>query len=170
MVRLPALMAVCCLLLTGCAGVKHQRTSHNDNGSGIRYYGSSMYLLAYSDGNGGAIFELQELPDRMKRMEAAPTMFMADLELEMSFSNGVLTSSKEVTNKTAVPNAILDVAKTLGPALLAAANSTSELTYPPPSLYKVIYNDSAIYLIGGQADDQKKIRITLVEQDKEEEQ
>src|SRR6266446_8651669 len=114
MVGLTALAGV-----TGCAGVDHHMVPQqsmpfdaqgvanaaqavkvrnanaeaDSNFKGVRYYGTSWYLLVHSDGKGNIVWKVLELPDQTKLMSAHPYNYFARLEVQMTFVNGALDRS-----------------------------------------------------------------------------
>src|SRR6266542_3545348 len=63
--------------------------------TGVRYLGTSPYLIAYSDGKGGVVAEVKYLPDPAKKMSATPVSKLSDVDANMDFDRGVLTTSVE---------------------------------------------------------------------------
>jgi hypothetical protein len=134
--------------------------------TGVRYLGTSPYLIAYSDGKGGVVTEVKYLPDPAKKMSAKPDAKLADVDTKMDFDRGVLTTSVESGDATAVPKAIVKAVETLAPKLLAALNkadTAKEYTVPAPYVFKIVVNGNDVYFLGGQGD--APIKITLLRQD-----
>lgn len=162
-IRLAAIAVA--LSTAACATVSHRHIATEDDdlrATGIRYYGASPYLLVYSNGKGGIVTELKYLPDPAKKMSAEPKATLANVDATLSFSNGVLTSSVETGDATAVPTAILKAAEAIAPALLAALNETDtgkELIMPAPHIYKVIVNGNTVSFRGGKGDEDFKVTL-----------
>ncbi|MGC4041934.1 MAG: hypothetical protein QM710_14415 [Flavobacterium sp.] len=148
------------IAMSGCASVTYQKVDSNDEGSGIRYYNSSPYLLVYSNGKGGLVSQIVYLPDPNKKMSASPTSFLASNQLTMEFSKGVYTTGKNTADGTAVSSAIIKAIETAAPALLAALNEPlTEREVPAPYLYKIVVEGSQVSFIGGQGDTTIKVNI-----------
>ena len=150
------LAAVGCLLAvllgTGCVGVKHQRllTPEADaSADGIRYYRASPYLLIHPDNAGGGNWEIKYLPDQSKKMSAVPYAHFAKSDLTLEFVNGVLKSSIEEADATAVPNAIVDAIAKIVPTLMAPNALGLVATSPPePEIFKIIVTSDFLELRG----------------------
>ena len=99
-----------CLLLTGCSATITHEVATND-GTGIRYYEQSPYLIVYSNSKNGLKWQIVYLPDPTKKMMATPHVVGGRSELTMFFpQNGVLTNNSEVGDTTAIPKAIIAAA------------------------------------------------------------
>jgi hypothetical protein len=99
-------------------------------------------------------------------MSAKPSAKLADVGANMEFDRGVLTTSVENGDTTALPKAIVKAVEAFVPALLGALNKTDapkEYEIPPPYVYKIVVNGNDVYFVGKQGD--KSIRITLLPQD-----
>ena len=152
--------------LVGCAGVTHEPVPEGGDAKvdGIRYYGSSWYLLVYSNGNGGVKWELKQLPDPTKLMVARPSRFLSSLKMTLEFKDGVLTSSKATADSTAVPKEILAAAQTVATALIKTLESgppseTREpFTMPAPSLWRVVPKGDTIEFQGQESNE--VVRVT----------
>jgi hypothetical protein len=159
------------LLAGGCATVTHQRIlddQGDDADRGIRYYGTSPYLIAYSDGKGGMVTEVRYLPDPKKKMSASPRTTLADVGATLTFDRGVLTESTETGDATAVPTAILKAVEAFGPALLGLLNEAQkqqEHSLPAPYVYKIVVRGGDVHFVGGRGDED--VKITLLPQKKE---
>ncbi|MER0170149.1 MAG: hypothetical protein DU489_05970 [Nitrosomonas sp.] len=152
-------------LLTACAGVTHKPISSIEDSAdeGIRYFGSSYYLFLYSNGKGGLITEIKSLPDPNKKMSAKPYSFLSSLDLTMNFVNGVLTSSEETADSTAIPKAVIAAAEKVASLLLQTMNLPSkQLELPAPYVYKIVLKSDSIEFVGGSAED--RIKISLLPQ------
>jgi hypothetical protein len=165
-------LALSLALFTGaCASatVTHRpiRTEAEDLAeTGLRYLGTSPYLIAYSNGKGGIVTQISYLPDPAKRMSAKPAGELADVEATMDFDRGVLTTSAETGDATAVPKAIVKAVETLAPRLLAALGKTDapkQYEIPAPYVFKIVVRGPDVYFLGGGGD--SPIRITLLPQD-----
>ena len=117
---------------------------------GIRYPLPSTYLLVYSNGKGKLKWELHNLPDPTKRMSTKPYNIFATLQATFTFDEqtGVLKQSKEVSDSTAVPAALLTAIQQIAPKLLAL-NEPGDNTFPAPALYKIVYHDGEYKFVGG---------------------
>ena len=167
---LPAAIVLACVCgASGCATVTHHRIQGSEDDqaeTGIRYLGTSPYLIAYSDGKGGIVTQVAYLPDPNKKMSAKPKTTLADVDSTLEFDCGVLTSSVSKGDATAVPTAIAKAVEAFAPALLAAmgrAKETKDYTVPAPYLFKIVVDGSDVYFMGGQGD--QPIKITLLPQD-----
>src|SRR5262245_26532875 len=147
----------------GCAGVTHRSMGEADDAkeNGIRYYESAPYLLIHSDGKGGLVWQIIYLPDQTRKMVAKPFNFFAKLDSTLSFTNGVLTSAKDVATADAVPKAIVEAIQKVAPLLLGAARADGiEPEVPAPHLYKiVVHGQSQVEFFGGPGD--TPIKVTL---------
>lgn len=153
-------LALCLLLgavlaMSGCVGVRHERllTSADDAAAkGIRYYRASPYLLIHPDGKGSGTWQIQYLPDQSKKMSAEPFAVLAKNELTMKFVNGVLKSSEENADATAVPTAVVDALAKILPTLLAPSVVRPPAAAPPePEIFKIIVSDKTLELRGASA-------------------
>ena len=163
--------AYMCLAAVGCsATVTHTRlrTSQMDaDDKGIRYLGTSPYLIAYSDGKGGIVTQIAYLPDPAKKMSAQPSSKMTDVTATMEFDRGVLTTSTETGDATAVSKAIIQAVEAFAPQLLKALNkvdTTNDYSVPAPYLFKIVVRGNDVYFLGGAGD--TPIKITLVPKEK----
>jgi hypothetical protein len=158
---------------SACAAVahKHIKDDKADAAStGIRYYGTSPYLLAHSDGKGGIIVsKILHLPDPAKKMSAESIATLADIGGTLEFDRGVLTTANATGDAAAIPTAILKAVEKVAPALLAAmdvpAKKDDPLQIPGPYLYKIVLRGGEPHLIGGAA--RTPIKITLLAPEKE---
>jgi hypothetical protein len=158
------------LLAAACATVTHRQigTSLEDDSraTGIRYYNTSPYLLAYSDGKGGIVVsKVLYLPDPQKKMSADLSATLADVGATFVLDRGVMTRSGASGDATAVPKAILQAVETLAPSILGALDeptSSDDRTFaiPGPYLFKIVVKGGEPYLIGGQA--AQPIKITVL--------
>ena len=196
MSRCIALLLVVCL---GCAGVDFQgvpqstwsvdtrcadavpkeqapeKSWFHSEPDGIRYYGTSLYLLVYPDGRGNLVWQILELPDRTKLMSAHPYSYFADLDSSFQFDNGMLVGARQAADGTAVPRAVISAAMQLVTALAAAAaggmktammfDGTSppkdqKYEVPPVHFYKIVADANGIHFRGGEACG-GNLRVTL---------
>lgn len=165
---------------SGCAGVKHaaipyvgipaddgknsveiesvkRRNIEADNrANGIRYYGSSLYLLVNSDGRGKIEWRILELPDQTKKMVAQPYNFLATIKTDMSFNDGVLNQSKVAIDASVVPRALIETVAKVLPYLAAADAPSYEV--PSVEIYKIVARNNTFEFVGGPGD--KPIRVT----------
>jgi hypothetical protein len=158
------------LTLSGCATVTHRGTTPDSTtDTGIRYLGTSPYLIAYSDGKGGVVTEVHYLPDPKKLMSATPHATLADVGSTLNFDRGVLTESTDTGDATTVPNAILKAVAAFGPTLLGILNEAKreqEHSIPAPYIFRIIVQGNHVVFSGSQGD--TSINLTLLPQtDKE---
>ena len=144
------------------AGLKNQEEDKKHTG-GVRYYLSSPYLLVYTNGKGKLLWQIEYLPDPTKLMVGTPTQFFAKTTSKFAFTNGILSSSKNESDSTAAPKAIIAaVEKTL--PLLAAAftdlKDTGTKKIPAPRLYKIVLEQDNFKLIGVQSSEQVNVTLT----------
>jgi hypothetical protein len=164
----PLLAIVFASCATACATVTHHRiadAADDQSDTGVRYLGTSPYLIAYSDGKGGIVTQVTYLPDPAKKMSAKPDTTLADVDSTLEFDRGVLTTSVSKGDATAVPMAIAKAVEAFAPSLLAAmgrAGETKEYTIPAPYIFKIVVDGSDVYFTGGQGD--QAIKITLLPQ------
>jgi hypothetical protein len=167
-----AVVTAAMLLGSGCARMVYQpilTDADNARDRGIRYYEQSPYLIAYSNGQGGVVAEIRYLPDPTRLMSVRPEATLADVGTTLVFSNGVLTSSKDTGDGTAVTKAVLTAVKTLGTALIAAnepegaASRPAVGEVPAPQIYRIVVKSHSVELIGGSAG--AGFSVTLLPQD-----
>lgn len=141
-----------CLLMTGCAAsVTHELETTNS--TGLRYYENAPYLLVYSDGKGGLVWQIFFMPDQSHVMVAKPHIVGGRTQVALKFQNGALTSATTVGDTTVVPKAIIAAVQSALPLIAkAAAESPPEQTFPAPSIYKIVVKGDAINFIGGRGD------------------
>ncbi len=139
-----------CVLLTGCAAnVTHQLAGAKS--TGVRYYENAPYLLVYSNGKGGLVWQVLFLPDQSHVMEAKPLILGGRTQMALKFQNGVLTSATSVGDTTAVPKAIIAAVQNALPLIAKAlAESPPQSAFPAPSIFKIIVSGDAITFNGGQ--------------------
>lgn len=155
----------------GCAGIN---STHDSDGSrtGIRYYNSAPFILAYTDGKGGIDAKIVYLPDTTRVMSLEPTAFFAQNKTEMTFVKSILTTSNTTADATAVPKAIVEAAKTVAMAAIAASandpKKLNEYTLPAPYLYRIYYGPDpknpsvkTWHLMGGQAIDKDGVTLPV---------
>jgi hypothetical protein len=143
------------------------------NASGIRYYRTSPYLLVYSNGKGGIVWELHHLPDSSKLMSAKPYSWFASLESSFVFDErGRMTKAVAKPDASAVPKAIFDAIESfaselsgslVGASLDGGTDAEDGHPLPVPHLYKVVVGPAGVEFRGGPAN-MGPIRSTLVKQ------
>lgn len=155
-----ALALVGFALSTACAGLHGARIMDDAadcRETGFRYYESSPYILVYADGK-SLKSELVYLPDRTRKMAVGLFDFLSSNTLKLSFTNGVLTSSENAADATAVPKAVIQAAKDVaaaaakGGAFSTLAEKTPRPTTfaaPPPYLFKLVVDGAQTHLIAG---------------------
>lgn len=106
--------------MCACAGVKYQPDPDGQwfPPKGFRYYEPAWFVMGYVKGNGDVVTKAMVLPDQTKRMSAQPYALMADTDSTMEFKDGILVSSVERGDATAVPKAIIAAAKQVVSAYL----------------------------------------------------
>jgi hypothetical protein len=176
---IPTLRAALLFTITvamGCAGLTHRQVpqqpvpldrdatatrianrQEDEKFDGIRYYGTSMYLLVYSDGKGNIVWKLLELPDQTKKMSASYHSFFAKVEAQMTFVNGSLDRSVHAVDATVVPRALIEAAEKA--VSLAMADQPRGYTVPSPQLFKIIPTCDGFQFIGTMSD--IKINVTI---------
>lgn len=158
------------VLLTGCAG--YSVTPINDVDSdakadGVRYYEPALFLLVYSDGRGNLTSQILTMPDTSKKMVINLHAFAAKNNSTLTFSNGILTSSKMELDSTAVPSKIISTIQALGVAAISSAYNSpqagSTRVIPAPYLFKIVVDNNGTRLVGGQGvgADSKPITIQI---------
>lgn len=165
-------LALFLMFINGCAGIKHaaipyegipdgknseeiesakRRNIEADNrANGIRYYGSSLYILVNSDGRGNIEWRILELPDQTKKMVAQPYNFLANIKTDMTFSNGVLNQSKVAIDASVVPKALIE---TVAKALPFLAAARAEYKVPSVQIYKIVARGNTFEFVGGAGDE-----------------
>ena len=154
------------LAITGCSKITHSRVAteaDDERADGIRYFQASPYLIVHSDGKGGLSWSVVYLPDQTKKMIAKPFNLFAKLDSTLTFSNGVLTSAKDILTADAVPKAIVAAAEKVAPLLLGAARADiGEQAIPAPRIYKIVpHGNGDVEFFGGPAD--VPIKVTIQE-------
>lgn len=150
-------LTFCALFASGCvAWIDHSPVpdkAADDQASGIRYYRASPYLLVYTNSKGGLKWQILYLPDQSEKMQAEPVVFGGRSELTMYFQNGVLSSTTEIGDTTALPKAIIAAIQSALPLLAkAAAFSAEKAQVPAPYLYKMVVKKGTIHFYGSQGD------------------
>jgi hypothetical protein len=140
------------------AAVKAQNEQEDQNLTGVRYYESSTYLLVYTDGKGNLLWKLYNLPDPTKLMVATPQQVLAKVVNNLTFTNGVLTTSHAEADSTAIPKAVIGALEKVLP-FLAAADISPSTTIASPRLYKIVLEEEGWLLVGGKGD--QDIRVSL---------
>lgn len=162
-VFLPALaVSFALLMLTGCATttVKHyavdsvgpinnpeERADH-----GVRYYENAPFILVYIGGDAGdadadskaagepkKVFTTQVvwLPDTTTVFTAKPVSALGVNKTTLEFENGVLTKGSAYTDTTAVPKALITMAKDMALRTTEAAKGPSGPPDEKVFLYRV---------------------------------
>lgn len=131
----------------GCAGMDvvpiSSEGKSDECARGVRYYGSSTYLLVHTDNSGGLTTKILQLPDTTKKMSLRPYVVMATAETTLDFDNGVLTKSTARFDSTAVPAAVVKAAEQVAIAFaksafnIATAEDASR-TVAVPYLFKFV--------------------------------
>ena len=148
-------LALSSLVIAGCASIDSHE--EDDTSTGIRYYNSAPFILAYSDGKGGVTTEVVYLPDTTRVMSLDATAFLAQNKTVLSFKRSVLTASETTADATELPKAVLEAAKNLAVAGIGSGNLPTDHTtneIPAPYLYRIHYDpkEEAWRLEGGLAD------------------
>lgn len=158
--------SLCVFFLVGCANTTHQPVQDENSVSGIRYYDTSPYLLIYPSHGGGIHASIEHLPDPTKKMSVDPYAYMAKNKSILTFTSGVLTKTEENIDTTVVPVAILDTIKGAADIFFEAFNTVvdkeNEYVMPAPSIFKIVYVDDQVLLVGGTAD--TVVKMTVVPQ------
>ena len=158
---------VLCIMTVGCAAkVTHQMVTKADDGSGIRYYDSAPYLLVYSDGRNGLVWEIIYLPDQSHVMMATPVILGGQTQMTLGFSNGVLTNASSIGDTTALPKALIAAVQTALPLLAAAGAGQAQPGFPAPYLYKLVVGRNAngqgvLSFKGGQGNTSIQVPIAI---------
>lgn len=167
------------LALSACAGSKYA-TLHGDGDAddfqGIRYYESAPFVLVHSDGKGGLTAQFLWLPDTTRVRVVRPYAWLAKNNATYTFSNGVMTSAKNVVDETIVPAAVISAVKQVALARLPTADSgagPSTRTVPPPALFRIVSAPDGRVLLRGsygvdEDDREIDINVTVSEPDKRE--
>jgi hypothetical protein len=152
------LLSLSLLTLISCAGltVKPVNPAHDAEYDGVRYFGSSKYLLVRTDGAGGLTVEPIDLPDSSKLMSAHPYAYLSSNTSTLQFTNGVLTNSEVDVDSTVVPNAIVKALEKVAVAAIGGAanvaegsvTDSSQPTIPLPRLFKIEVSKGHARLIG----------------------
>lgn len=151
-IRLPRtiLFLVVSLLLNACAGMTVTKVASADedkDARGVRYYGTSPYLLVHTDSDGGIVADLKYLPDLKKKMSAQPYNYLASNATTLQFDRGVLTGSSVEVDQTVVPAAAISVLKDLAIAAakvgagLRTSGTSGKPDAPFPVLFKIVVNE-----------------------------
>lgn len=158
-------VACCAVLASSCATVAHHLVDNDTTDAGIRYYGTSPYLIAYSDGKGGVVTSVVYLPDPAKKMSASPKATLADVGSTLTFDRGTLTQATDSGDATAVPTAILKAVEAIAPSLAAIFNEPKkqdEFSLPPPYVFRIVVQGNDVSFVGGKGD--TPIQVTLLPQ------
>jgi hypothetical protein len=141
-----------CNCISGCAAnVVH--SLETTRSTGIRYYESAPYLLVYSNGKGGLVWQIMALPDQSHVMQASPQVLAGRVQMALKFQNGVLISATSVGDSSVVPKAIIAAVQSALPLIVRSAlEGPSNKSFPAPSLYKIIVKGDQIIFVGGKGD------------------
>lgn len=131
----------------GCAGIDHKpltakKGTVGKRVGGIPYYEPAIYLLGYSDANGGVKVEVKVMPDQTRKMVAHPVNFWSKVSTTMTFADGkgILATQDSTIDASEVAEGMAKVlkeaAKTV--ASLVALGQTKPGQVPPPSLFKLV--------------------------------
>jgi hypothetical protein len=128
--------------------------------SGIRYYGTSQYLLVYSDGKGNISWKILELPDQTKLMSARPYNVLARLEVQMTFVNGTLSRTAQLVDGTVVPRQLIETATKFASSLALFDAPAYEV--PAPRLYKIVeIPEPPYYAFLGNPELKDRVKVTV---------
>ena len=145
------------LLACGCSSnVTHEPATAD--GTGVRYYRSSPYLLVYSNGKGGLKWQILSLPDPTKLMMATPIVTGGRVEMTLYFQHGVLAGSTEIGDTTELAKSVVAAVQAAIP-LLAKLRAAEAPTVPPPYLYKIVVAGDQVNFIGGEGDTGIKVPL-----------
>ncbi len=142
-----------------CKAVRLKNDQEDAKFTGIRYYLSSLYLLVYTDGKGNLVWKLYQLPDQTKLMVATPTQFFAKTTANFTFTNGVLTQSKSEADSAGAIKAVIGAIEKVLPLMAAAMVPTEATKIPAPKLYKIVFDQGNLKLIGEQSPE--TVSVTL---------
>lgn len=167
------------LVAIGCARIDVKTLSAADDSSddGIRYYERAPFLLVYSDGKGGVVTHVQYLPDRTRLRSVHPFNFLASNKNTLTFKNGMLSTSTNTSDASALPSAIIKAVETVAAAaakygffMVPAVKEGYVL--PPPALYRIHINNGQVTFVGQSGTDPDGnamvIQFTLQTQEKAE--
>jgi hypothetical protein len=156
-------------LLGGCLRVTHRPLPPGDltedvTARGIRYYGTSLYLLLHSDGEGGVVTRLLELPDVTRKTSLEVEGVFGSVDLQLRLRDGALTESDERLRNDVLALTLMEAAGSIAQSAASGMYrgdpaSMREHQLPPPSLYKIVARGSHLELLGGQGD--APIRVPL---------
>jgi hypothetical protein len=143
------------LLTLNCAGLTVMHVDPKDDAKydGIRYYGTSAYVVVHTDGDGGLTADMKYLPDPAKLMSAHPYNYLASNTTSLTFTDGVLGLSESETDTTVVPKAILTALKDIAVAAVGAPDTAEggdnrPPTIPVPKIFKIEVANGHAQLIG----------------------
>ena len=160
-----ALAALAALAAAGCASIDSSEDTDGTR-TGIRYYNSAPFILAYSDGKGGVTSEIVYLPDTTRVMSLDATAFFAQNKSVMSFERSVLTTSKTSANAAEVPKAIIEAAKSIAVAQQVGSGNVPDVNTRnlilAPYLFRIHYDPTTKKweLVGGEA--KSRVKSTFV--------
>lgn len=126
---------------------------------GIRYYRRSPYLLVYSDGKGGVVWNVLFLPDPTKKMAVDLEVLTSAFNTTLNFEDGTLKEFADDADATAVPKAVGAAIQQVLPALVKALfdevnepGKTKAQAFPAPHLYKIVVAGNTVSFRGGKGD------------------
>jgi hypothetical protein len=155
----------------GCARIVHRPLPAGDDdadlhATGLRYYASALYLLAYPDGRGGVVSRILELPDTTRKLLVEPRAFLARLEGTLEFRDGALRRSREEADATELPAAVIDAVEGFATTVVQGARGppgairdAPEAIVPAPHLYRIEVEGDSIRFHGGAGDE--PVRVSL---------
>jgi len=131
---------------------KQQNAKADAAASGIRYYETAPYLLVFADGKGGIKWKIYYLPDQTQKRTIEPSVFLASITTNHTFSNGMLTGNKVTADTTTLPKAVITAVQGLLTSAAALDQAKPDHVVPPPRLYKIKIDDGKVELLGGAGD------------------
>jgi hypothetical protein len=139
--------------LFGCAGSDFHRVTDDATDVGIRYYGSSPYLLIHTDNDGGLVSQLVYLPDKSKKMSVRPYSYLATNATTLTFDKGVLRTGESTVDTAVIPKAVLTALETVAVAAIKGVALQEESegkgpSVPFPVLFKIEVDASGFHLYG----------------------
>ena len=171
--RMPMIVSVVCwtslAVSPGCTHITHQPVPFGDmtadrEARGIRYYRSSLYLLVHSDGHGGVVSRIIELPDVTQKMSAETGGILGSADWTLALRDGALTDTREELHNDVVARALLDAAggviQSAAKAMYRRSGSGAlEHALPPPSLFKILVHGDEIEFVGAEGDEPVRVKL-----------